>query len=73
MAQTTVFKKLDTRLNKLKQEIFTLRSFLISIVVEDKEGDYRPEFVKEIFKAAKEKPGHVFVDRYSFLAELKRL
>lgn len=73
MAQTTVFKKLDTKLNELKQEIFSLRSFLISIVGEDKEGDYRLEFVKEIFKAAKEKPDLVFVDRYSFLAELKRL
>lgn len=73
MAQTTVFKKLDIKLNKLKQEVFTLRSFLISIVGEDKEGNYRPEFVKEIIKAAKEKPDLVFVDRHSFFAELKRL
>ena len=41
-------------LNNLKQEVQTLRSLIIGMIGADKEGSYKPEFVKEILEAAKE-------------------
>ena len=37
----------------------------------DDEGEYRPEFVKEMLKAAKRKPNRTFKDAASFLKELE--
>ena len=55
---------------ELKREIFRLRSAVISIVGEDEEGTYRPEFVKEMLRAAAETPEYRFRGKNSFLADL---
>lgn len=74
MPQTAITaNKLNTKIDKLEQEIRILRSFLISIVGEDRDGKYRSEFVKEILKAAKKKPNYIFSGGDSFLAALKRI
>lgn len=62
-AQTTV---------QLKEEVKLLRSFVIGMAGKDKEGEYRPEFVKKIFAALKEKPTHKFTDAKSFLRGLRK-
>ncbi len=75
-AQTYPYSRHSTQereLQRLKQEVSLLRSFVISVVGKDSEGEYRPEFVKEILKASQEKPERVFRDEDSFLAELRRL
>mgnify|MGYP001614304097 CR=1 FL=1 len=74
MTQTgAVVNKLNTKLSKLEKEVYALRSFLISVVGEDEEGEYHPRFVKEILKAAREKPDHSFKSKNSFLAALRGL
>lgn len=55
----------------LASEVRMLRSFVMSMVHEDKEGKYRRSFVKEMLKAVKEKPTHVFKDKETFLKELE--
>ena len=60
-------------LRRIEQEVSLLRSFVISMIGEDNEGQYRPEFVKEMLKASQEKPQRLFKDADSFLAELQRV
>jgi hypothetical protein len=57
----------------LQNEVKLLRSFVISMVGKDEEGEYNPEFVKEILEAAQEQPTESFVDAQSFLQSLKRI
>jgi hypothetical protein len=65
--KTSIYKP---QLSKLEREIKLLRSFLIGIVGKDPEGNYRPEFVKKILKAAREKKEFVFRNKSSFLSRL---
>ena len=46
--RTSTKEEIDT----LKKEVRSLRSFIISMLGKDTEGDYRPEFVDELMKAA---------------------
>ncbi len=73
MPQSATVKKLNTEVGALKREVRTLHSFLISVVGRDDEGAYRPRFVREMLKAAREKPTRSFRDARSFLAELERV
>lgn len=71
-SMTTQTQQADTKFARLEREIKILRSALISIVGKDKEGEYRPEFVRRIIKAAEERPSLTFVNPRSFLNQLKR-
>lgn len=57
-------------IQKLKKEIKKelLREFIIPLLArsQDPEGEYKESFVKEILRAAKEKPKYKY-DRKSFL------
>lgn len=50
----------------IKKEIRILRSFIFSLVVEDKEGKYKTSFIKNILKASQEKPTFIFKNATSF-------
>jgi len=58
----------------LEKEVRMLRSFAISIVGRDPEGEYRPEFVREMLRAVSEKPQRRFhfENAKAFLAEIAR-
>lgn len=56
----------------LQQEVALLRSAVISLVGEDAEGRYRPEFVESTFAALRRKPTKRFVSARQFLASLPR-
>jgi hypothetical protein len=58
------------KFSKLEREVKLLRSFSIGIAGKDKEGNYRPEFVKKILRAAQEKGKFIFKDKESFLSRL---
>ena len=78
MNTTTITKinnisQVQSKEDVLQNEVKLLRSFVISIAGEDEEGEYNPEFVKEILEAAQEQPTESFVDAQSFLASLKRV
>lgn len=56
----------------LKEEVKLLRSAVIGLVGEDKEGTYRPEFVEEMFASLSDKPEFVFSSPEQFLTHLKK-
>jgi hypothetical protein len=64
--------KLTKEIEQLEQEMRQLRSLAISIVGEDPEGKYRPEFISEILKASQEKTDKTFSSKKQFLLDLKR-
>lgn len=63
--------QIKDEISNLRDEVALLRSAIISFLGEDREGRYRPEFVKQVFKSAKEKPDFAFHDARAFLKQLK--
>ena len=55
----------------LQREMLQLRSFLIGIAGKDDEGEYRPEFVREILEASEEQPQFTFQNGKEFLRQIK--
>lgn len=72
MSTQATLEKLNKEMKEVKHELRILRSFAISIAGKDPEGEYRPEFVREILLARHEKPVYTFRGKSSFLAELRR-
>lgn len=73
MAQATQnVRRLSNELTSLKHEVRSLRSLLVSVAGEDREGSYRPEFVRELRRAARQKPNRAFINAHSLLGELRR-
>ena len=72
---TTVAKKPNTlakRVESLERDMRTLRTFLTASAARvDPEGEYRPEFVKAVLAASKEKPIYRFKDAKSFLKQIR--
>ncbi|TSC80781.1 MAG: hypothetical protein G01um101429_90 [Parcubacteria group bacterium Gr01-1014_29] len=62
----------EQKISLLEKEVQQLRSFIIGIAGKDPEGDYKPEFVDDIFKARSEKSAYTFHGKSSFLTELHR-
>ena len=56
----------------LQNEVKLLRSFVIGIAGQDKEGDYKPEFVNRIFNSLKEKAEFKFTGSKDFLSQLDK-
>jgi len=65
--------KILQELNNVKEELKMVKSLLISLAGIDAEGNYRPEFVKEILKASKEKPNYSFKNGKHFLTQLQKV
>lgn len=61
----------QTVLTNLQQEVGLLRSFVIGLAGKDREGQYRPKFVRQILRALKEKATRRFVNPGNFLADLQ--
>lgn len=57
----------------LRSEIALLRSVVISIIGEDREGKYRSGFVKAMLEASKERPKFEFQGSKALLAQLKNI
>lgn len=66
MRQKTL-EKLNRNSFDLKEEISTLRSFIIGVLGKDQEGEYRPEFIRKVLKAAREKAVFAFKNKKDFL------
>ncbi len=63
----SIYPHKNKQLEVLQQKVEMLRSFVISTIGKDKEGEYNPDFVRRILKASKEKPQYEFKDSTSFL------
>lgn len=70
MNNIATMEKLVHEMKDMKRELDTLRSFAIHIAGRDTEGEYRPEFVREILYARSEKTFYTFDGKDSFLAKL---
>ncbi|MCA9361651.1 hypothetical protein KC845_03800 [Candidatus Kaiserbacteria bacterium] len=55
----------------VKDEVKLLRSALIGLVGKDREGNYRADFVREMYTDLKRKPTQTFSNKEDFLALLK--
>ena len=65
-------KTLEKLKKEIKQEL--LQEFFLPIIlsgVKDPEGEYKEEFVKEVLKAAKEKPVYTYNPK-TFLRQISR-
>ncbi|MDP3792852.1 MAG: hypothetical protein Q8Q89_03945 [bacterium] len=63
---TTTYGKLK---REIKEEL--LREFILPLLedIQDTEGEYRQEFIKEVLQAAEEKPVHRY-NRKTFLKSI---
>lgn len=69
-------KTIEKELTSLKQEVASLRSLVISIVfakVKDPEGEYKPQFVKEVLSAIQEKATYEYTGKGSLLKRLQQV
>ncbi|OIO46373.1 hypothetical protein COU05_01845 [bacterium (Candidatus Gribaldobacteria) CG10_big_fil_rev_8_21_14_0_10_37_21] len=65
-----ILEKINNSILELKRETAVLRSFVVGTVGRDEEGEYRPEFVKEILSSSKDEKVFVF-KRTDFLKKLR--
>lgn len=72
MANQATINKLSRKLEHVQRELRVLRSLAISVAGEDPEGSYRPEFVREILRASKEKLTYRFTTPEAFLKDVER-
>ena len=66
-------KKINNELNNLKRIVRVMDSLLIGIIGQDKEGKYKPEFVKKIIKAIGEKAEFSFNGKRAFLSQIGKI
>ena len=69
---TTSGSAVARELSRLRREVQILRGGLVSVIGEDSEGQYRPEFVASILEAAEERPTKRFTSAAAFRAALRR-
>ena len=70
---TITIESLPVEVARLKDEVRHLRSLLIGFAWKDEEGEYSPQFVEEILRAAEETPVYEFKDKKTFLQQVKDL
>ncbi len=61
----------ELKVLQLEKEVELLRSAVFGLVGRDEEGDYRPAFVKKIWRTVGESPTYKFKDPDSFLRHLR--
>lgn len=71
MTQQTA-EKINRKISDLQKEVKTLRSFVIGSIAKDKEGEYRPEFVKRVLRASKDKTRFLFKGKKDFLEQIEK-
>lgn len=62
---------MDTKTVTLEQEVRLIKSFVIGLAGKDREGNYRPEFVKRVLKALSDRPKYDFTSAADFLALIR--
>ena len=54
----------------INKEVALLRSFIIGIAGKDKEGQYKPAYVKRVLDSLMEKPTHSYKNKADFLESI---
>ena len=72
MSNDTVLKLLK-EIRAMRTELSEIRSVIIPTAsTKDPEGEYRPEFIKEVMADLKRKPTHTFKNAKQFLRDIAR-
>lgn len=69
---TQLIQKLNKEVRGLKSEFADIRILLHALLAEDKEGAYKPSFVKNIKKSMNDQPSFVYKGKGSLLARLQK-
>ena len=72
MSQITL-EKLNKNVSEIKKEVKNIHSFIIGILGKDKEGEYRPEFVKKILNLSAKKADFIFKNSKNFLKQIRQI
>lgn len=59
---------MDTKVITIEQEVSLIKSFVIGLAGKDREGNYRPEFVKRVLEALSDRSRYSFTNATGFLA-----
>ena len=65
-----ILEKINGKISQLEMENRFLRSFVIGVLGKDKEGNYRPDFVKKIIKKTEEEGEFCFCGGKDFMEKL---
>lgn len=66
-------KTLEKKVQELSNQVVFLRSYIIGAIGKDPEGEYRPEFVEEMLRLARQKqPSVKFTTSADLLARIKK-
>ncbi len=63
---------MTTMTKKTEHELELLHSFAISIVGRDKEGSYKPTFIRRVLEASTRTPTNTFATSKKFLEDVKK-
>ncbi|MDD4989747.1 MAG: hypothetical protein PHW31_00325 [Candidatus Pacebacteria bacterium] len=66
-----ILEKINNKISQLQMENRFLRSFVIGILGKDKEGNYRPDFVKKIIKKTEEEGEFCFCGSEDFMKKIR--
>ena len=70
-SESMTTKMLERKTKKLEKEVNLLRSFIIGYLGKDSEGEYKPEFVRRVLRAAAQEPKYEFKNGDSFLKHIR--
>lgn len=62
---------MGTKITALEQEVSLIKSFVIGLAGKDREGVYRPRFVKRVLRALSGEPKYRFSSPANFLNSVK--
>lgn len=69
---TQSLQKLNREVQGLKSEFADVRVLLCALLAEDKEGAYKPSFVKEVKKSMTDQPSFIYKGKGSLFAHLQK-
>lgn len=64
--------KSTAKVKDIESEIIALRSYIIGVAGKDKEGNYRPEFVKKVLSAVRDKTDYKFENPEKFIKQYEQ-
>jgi len=66
-----ILEKINNKISQLQAENMFLRSFVIGVLGKDKEGNYKPDFIKNIKRKVEEDGEFCFCNSKDFIKNLR--
>ena len=71
MEQAINLETIHKNVLDLKDEVRSLRTLVSSVIADDKEGDYKPEFVADVLHDADKTPEYEYKNKGDLLNQIK--